>query len=266
VSAQERAVRVAADLGARIAPRQPVALVTLGSGLGPVADEVEDAVEVRPTDVGLPESTVPGHAGRLVAGTLAGQPVLVQRGRVHRYEGVPADDVVATVRAAAALGCRFFLVTNAAGGLRDAQSPGELMALSDHLNLTGDTPLVGPQFVDLGDAYDPTLRERAHAVAERADVPLGEGVYAGVRGPAYETPAEVAMLRGMGADAVGMSTVLEVIAARAAGLRVWGCSLLTNVHRPGGTPVDHEEVLAAAQDAGPRLAALLRGLLADLPR
>jgi len=263
VSGQEHVAAIAADLAERIAPRRPGALVTLGSGLGPVADEVADAVEVRPADVGLPASTVPGHAGRLIAGTLAGQEVLVQRGRVHRYEGVPADDVVATVRVAAALGCTAFLVTNAAGGVRDEQSPGDLMALSDHLNLTGDTPLVGPQFIDLGGAYDAELRERARSVAAREGIALREGVYAGVRGPAYETPAEVAMLRGMGADAVGMSTVLEVIAARAAGLRVWGCSLLTNVHRPGGTPVDHAEVLAAAEQAGPSLATLLRGLLAD---
>lgn len=260
---------VAAALRARLDPREPVALVTLGSGLGGVVDALEDTATVEATDVGLPASTVPGHRGRLVAGRLAGTEVLVQQGRVHRYEGLGAGAVAATVRAAAELGCTAFVVTNAAGGLRDHQRPGDLMAITDHLNLTGDTPLVGPQFVDMADAYDPALRDRAREAADAEGVALGAGVYAGLRGPSYETPAEVAMLRTLGADAVGMSTVLEVLAARAAGLRVWGCSLITNVHRPGGTPVDHGEVLAAADAAGPRLARVLHrlvgGLRGDVP-
>lgn len=255
---------MAAALTDRFGARQPRALVTLGSGLGELADELADPVAVDASEVGLPTSTVPGHRGRLIAGSMAGTEVMVQQGRVHRYEGVPAADVAAAVNAAAALGCEAFVVTNAAGGLRDAQRPGDLMLLSDHLNLTGDTPLTGPQFVDMGAAYDPELRSLAHDVAEREGVRLGVGVYAGLRGPAYETPAEIAMLRTLGADAVGMSTVLEVIAARAAGMRVWGCSLITNVHRPGGTPVDHAEVLAAADDAGPRLARVVRGVVAGL--
>lgn len=259
-----QAANVAAALTGRFGARQPRALVTLGSGLGELADEVADPVAVDAPEVGLPASTVPGHRGRLIAGTLAGTEVVVQQGRVHRYEGVSAADVAAAVNAAAALGCEAFVVTNAAGGLRDAQRPGDLMVLGDHLNLTGDTPLTGPLFVDMGAAYDAELRSLAHDVAEREGVRLGVGVYAGLRGPAYETPAEIAMLRTLGADAVGMSTVLEVIAARAAGMRVWGCSLITNVHRPGGTPVDHAEVLAAADEAGPRLARVVRGVVAGL--
>jgi purine-nucleoside phosphorylase len=248
----------------RLDGRAPRALLTLGSGLGALADELVDAVAIPFDEVGLPTSTVPGHVGRLLAGTLGGVEVLVQQGRVHLYEGIPAADVVAVVRAAADLGVGAFVVTNAAGGLDPAMEPGDLMCIADHLNLTGTTPLVGPAFIDLAAAYDPDLRALAHRAADEAGEALRDGVYAGLRGPAYETPAEVLMLRGFGADAVGMSTVLEVIAAREADLRVLGFSLITNVHRPGGTPTHHEEVLEAGRDAGPRLARVVRGVLAGL--
>jgi purine-nucleoside phosphorylase len=261
---EQAAEHAAGLLRERIGAVSPRVLLTLGSGLGALADEVADPVVVPFAEVGLPVSTVPGHRGRLLAGTLAGVPVLVQQGRVHLYEGVPAGDVVAVVRAAAALGVTVFLVTNAAGGLRPDMQPGDLMLLADHLNLSGSTPLVGPAFVDMARAYDPGLGALAEEVARDQGEMLAAGVYAGLRGPAYETPAEVAMLRTLGADAVGMSTVLEVIAAREAGLRVAGLSLITNVHRPGGTPTDHEEVLAGGRDAGPRLAAIVRGLVGRL--
>jgi purine-nucleoside phosphorylase len=242
----------------------PRVLLTLGSGLGGLADDV-DAVGVHPFgDLGLPTSTVPGHAGRLLAGHLDGVPVLVQQGRVHLYEGHTPADVVACLRAAADAGVEVFAVTNAAGGLAPEFEAGDLMLITDHLNLTGATPLEGPSFVDLMDAYDSGLAEAARQAAADASERLVEGVYAGLRGPAYETPAEIRMLRSFGADAVGMSTVLEVIAARELGLRVVGFSLITNVHRPGGTPTDHEEVLAAADAAGPRLARILRALLSRL--
>jgi purine-nucleoside phosphorylase len=172
--------------------------------------------------------------------------------------------VVAVVEAAAGVGAESFCVTNAAGGLAPEMEPGDLMLITDHLNLSGATPLVGPRFLDMAGAYEPHLRVAAREVAEAAGERLLEGVYAGLPGPAYETPAEVRMLRTLGADAVGMSTVLEVIAARAAGLRVVGFSLITNVHRPGGTPTDHAEVLEAGQAAGPRLGALIRDLLPRL--
>jgi purine-nucleoside phosphorylase len=253
--------RTAAALRERLDGRAPRVLLTLWSGLGALAEEVTDAVAVPFREVGLPDSTVPGHTGRFLAGDLGGVPVLVQQGRVHLYEGVAPADVVAAVRAAAALGIGTFVVTNAAGGLAAEMQPGDLMVVADHLNLSGTTPLVGPAFIDMAAAYDPALRLLTREVAAELDQPLLEGVYAGLRGPAYETPAEVSMLRTLGADAVGMSTVLEVIAARESGLRVLGCSLITNVHRPGGTPTDHEEVLEAGRDAGPRLAAVLRGVL-----
>jgi purine-nucleoside phosphorylase len=242
----------------------PRVLITLGSGLGVLADDVEDGRALPFADLGLPESTVPGHVGQLVAGTLAGVPVLVQQGRIHLYEGHAAVDVAAVVRAAAHAGADTFVVTNAAGGLAADMTSGDLMLITDHLNLTGTTPLAGPTFVDMVGAYDPVLGDAARAIAAAAGESLVEGVYAGLRGPAYETPAEIGMLRTLGADAVGMSTVTEVIAARALGMRVVGFSLITNVHRPGGTPTDHAEVLDVARTAGPRLAAVVRDLLARL--
>lgn len=258
---------VGAALRARLEGLAPRVLLTLGSGLGALADEVADARAIPFTEVGLPGPTVPGHAGRFVAGTLRGVPVLVQQGRVHLYEGVPTTDVVAAVRAAAAVGAEVFVATNAAGGLNADFDPGDLMLVVDHLNLTGHSPLIGmpePHFLDMKDAYDPALRQLAHAAAAEAGEILKEGVYGGLVGPTYETPAEVGMLRQWGADAVGMSTVLEVIAARDLGLRVVGCSLITNVHRPGGTPTNHEEVLEAGRTGGPRLAQVLLRLVERL--
>lgn len=244
-----------------------MALLTLGSGLGALAEAVTDAVVIDFAELGLPEPTVPGHAGRLVAGRLHGVAVLVQQGRLHLYEGHRAADVTACVRAAADVGVRTFVATNAAGGLASSLSPGDLLAVNDHLNLTGRNPLVGagaPQFLDLAGAYDASLRSAAHAAAGEVGERLVEGVYAGVMGPAYETPAEVRMLRTLGADVVGMSTVLEVIAARAHDLRVVALSLVTNVHTEGGPPTEHRDVLEAARTGGPRLGAVLRALLPRL--
>ncbi|MPZ87870.1 MAG: purine-nucleoside phosphorylase [Nitriliruptorales bacterium] len=265
-----------ASLADRLEGLRPRVLLTLGSGLNALADDLVDPVVVPFADVGLPEPTVPGHRGRFLAGTLEGVPVLAQQGRLHLYEGVPASAVAAAVRAAAACGVDTFLVTNAAGGIAADFMPGDLMLLTDHLNLTGTSPLLPPpgrapegpadvpHFLDLTGAYDPGLREAARAAADEAGERLVEGVYAGLVGPAYETPAEVSMLRTLGADAVGMSTVTEVIAARALGLRVAGLSLITNVHRPGGTPTDHVEVLDIGATAGPRLTSILGALLPRL--
>lgn len=254
-------------LAALLGGFRPRVLVTLGSGLGALAEEIRDPIVVPFADAGLPGPTVPGHSGRFVAGELRGVPVLAQQGRVHLYEGVGVGMVVAAVRAAAAIGVDTFVVTNAAGGLNPDLGPGDLMLITDHLNLTGANPLIGmtePHFVDLTDAYDPALRALARQAAAAVGERLVEGVYGGLIGPAYETPAEVRMLRTLGCDAVGMSTVLEVIAARDLGLRVCGLSLITNVHRPGGTPTSHHEVMEVGRSGGPRLATLVAELISRL--
>jgi purine-nucleoside phosphorylase len=250
----------------RLGGRRPKVALVLGSGLGALADDVDDAIALAFSEVGLPPARVPGHAGRLIAGTLAGVEVLVQQGRLHLYEGHSAADVTACVRLAVECGVEALLVTNAAGGLRPAQQqrPGDLMLIADQLNLTGRSPFTGPHFVNMTAAYDPEFRAAAYAAADVVGERLAEGVYAGLPGPAFETPAEVRMLRTLGADAVGLSTVLEVIAARAAGLRVLGFSLVTNVHSGADASVDHAQVLDVAAAAGPRLAAVVRAVLPAL--
>jgi purine-nucleoside phosphorylase len=262
--------RTAEALRRRIGDRQPEVLLTLGSGLGSVADAVEDAITIDVLDLpGTTASTVPGHTARMVCGRLGGREVLVQAGRIHLYEGHSAHDVARLVRVAARLGVSTFVVTNAAGGLDTSYTPGDLMVIDDHLNLTATTPLMGvlrdgaPRFVDMAGAYDPALRELAHAVAARRDLTLRHGVYAGLVGPAYETPAEVAMLRSFGADAVGMSTVNEVIAARDEGLRVLGFSSVTNVHGEG-VATSHEEVIEVGARAAKDLAGVVLGVLEGL--
>lgn len=258
---------VAAALQQRLGDRRPSVMLTLGSGLGSLADDVEDRVEIPFADVGLPDTSVPGHAGKFVAGTIDGVEILVQQGRVHLYEGLGVHKVVAAVRAAAAIGIGTYVVTNAAGGVVDTFDPGDLMVISDHINLSGHNALTGripPLFLDQSNAYDRDLRGSFERVAKDLGVNLQRGVYVGLAGPTYETPAEVMMLRTMGAQAVGMSTVNEVIAANAEGMHVLGCSLITNVHRLGGTPTDHEEVMREGKAAGPRLASVIRAWLPTL--
>jgi purine-nucleoside phosphorylase len=262
--------RTAEALRRRIGDRRPEVLLTLGSDLGSVADAVEDPISVDVLDLpGTAASTVPGHTARLICGRLGGREVLVQAGRIHLYEGHSAHDVTRLVRVAARLGVGTFVVTNAAGGLDPSYTPGDLMVIDDHLNLTATTPLMGvlrdgaPRFVDMAGAYDPALRDLAHAVAAERDLTLQHGVYAGLVGPAYETPAEVAMLRGFGAHAVGMSTVNEVIAARDEGLRVLGFSSVTNVHGEG-VATTHEEVIEVGARAARDLAGVVLGVLEGL--
>ena len=257
------AVRTAAAALAPRLPERPAVALVLGSGLGGLADEVEGAVRVAAAELpGMPVPRVPGHAGAVVAGRLAGVPVLVLAGRVHTYEGYSAAEVAFATRVAAEVGCGTLLATNAAGGLNPSFQPGDLMVLSDHINFLFDNPLRGAAaFVDLEGAYDAGLRAAAVEAAAAAGVPLRQGVYLAAAGPSYETPAEVAMFRTLGADAVGMSTVPEVIAARAHGLRVAAVSAITNVHRPGGTPTSHAEVLEVAAVLRPRFRELVLGLL-----
>jgi purine-nucleoside phosphorylase len=248
-------------LSPRLGGRAPRVGVVLGSGLGALADGVEDAVRVSYTDVPhMAASTVAGHAGRFVAGSLAGVPVLCAAGRLHAYEGHPVERVVLAVRLMARLGCTAVLLTNAAGGIRQELGPGRFMLVSDHLNLTGLNPVRGfpDPFVDMTDAYSARLRRLAQRAGHDVSVDLSEGVYAGLLGPTYETPAEVRMLRTLGADAVGMSTVLETLALRKESVEVGALSCITN-HAAGTAPtvLDHRDVQETARRSEAAFASLV---------
>jgi len=258
----------AAAIRAAIAPRKPCLGIVLGSGLGAFADGLQGAVAVPYSALpGFVPSTVTGHAGRLVAGSCAGVPVLVMQGRIHRYEGHSLTQVVLPVRALVAAGCSTLVLTNAAGGIRADLKPGCLVSITDHLNLLGDNPLcganderLGPRFPDLSEAYDPALRAAAQRAARAAGVALAEGVYAALSGPSYETPAEIRMLRTLGADLVGMSTVPEVIAARHMGARVLALSCVANAAAGLGGVLSHTEVTTTVGRMQADVAALLEQL------
>jgi purine-nucleoside phosphorylase len=241
--------------------------MVLGSGLGDLADAVEADCAIGFAEMpGWPGATAPGHAGRLIVGHLAGVPVVIGQGRFHLYEGHSAGFVVQPVLLMGRLGAEAVILTNAAGGVNPAFGAGTLMVIADHINLTGRQPLIGPNADAIGERFpgmthtwDPELRGRLHAAGRTEGVVLAEGTYACLTGPAYETPAEVRMLRLLGADAVGMSTVLEALAARWSGLRVGGVSLITNPAAGlTGAELSHQEVLAEAASLGPRLARTLR--------
>ena len=257
---------------------QPRVGLVLGSGLGGLADVLEqrDVIDSRELP-GWPHSTVEGHSGNLVLGKLEGQTVVAQQGRVHFYEGYSPQQITFPVRVMIRLGIEILVLTNAAGGLRPDWQTGDLMLINDHINLTGMTganPLMGPndesfglRFPGMSQAYDLELRQRAQQVAAEAGITLHEGVYVCLSGPNFETPAEIRMLRVMGADAVGMSTAHEVVVARHAGIRVMACSGITNVaidQVNSELEASHEEVLEAGQVLVPRLTALLRGVLRTL--
>jgi len=266
LAALEAAVRERTDL-------VPAVGIVLGSGLGGLADGVEDAITIPFAELpGWPAATAPGHAGRLLLGSLGGTPVVMLQGRFHLYEGNHPGLVIEPVLLFHRLGASVVVLTNAAGGLDPSFGPGTLMVMTDHINLTGLNPLIGqnadalgPRFPDLTDAWSPRLNERLHAAGKAEGVPLEDGVYIGLTGPNYETPAEVRMLAGLGGHAVGMSTVLECIAARWVGLEVCGVSLVTNAGAGySGVPLSHQEVLDAGAEAGPRLARVIRRFVTDL--
>ena len=238
----------------------PVTGMVLGSGLSGLARWIEAQRFVRYSDIpGFATPTVPGHLGQLISGTLAGRPVLALCGRFHVYEGYSAAEATFPIRVLRALGAHTLLLSNAAGGLRRTMNAGDLMIIRDHMNLTGTNPLIGPvvpgdeRFPDMSDPWDPRLRALLAESANAVGVPVTEGVYCGLTGPSYETPAEVRMLEKLGADAVGMSTVHEVIVARAIGMRVAGMSCITNL-AAGLTDqvISHDDVLEITKAAGER--------------
>jgi purine-nucleoside phosphorylase len=252
----------------------PEVAIILGTGLGGLASamDVETAIPYQELP-GFPLSTVESHTGRLLLGTLSGRRVVAMQGRFHSYEGYSLQQVTFPVRVMQALGAKVLVVSNACGGMHPLWAPGDLMLIADHINLLGDNPLVGPheptlgvRFPDMGAAYDPALRTLAREIARAAGITLREGVYVAVQGPNLETRAEYRMLRAMGADVVGMSTVPEVIVAVQGGMRVLGCSIITDQCLPDALePASLERILAVAAEAEPRLTALVSGVLERLP-
>ena len=262
-----------------LTPVTPAIGIILGSGLGAFASQVTDAVTIAYTDIPhFPQSTVVGHSGKLVIGAIAGVPVAVMQGRVHAYEGYAISDVVFPARVLGLLGCKTLIVTNAAGGIRSSLRPGELVVLSDQINLTGtnaalgpneprfaSTPTSGQRFFDMSTAYTPRLRALAVQQADALGFNLTEGVYLAVLGPSFETPAEIRAFRALGADLVGMSTVHEVIVARHMGLDVLGLSLVTNM--AAGVidqVIEHEDVLEIGRNAEAQFTSLLTALIPQI--
>ena len=257
--------KAAAAIRSRTGDDEPSIGLILGSGLGGLSRSISQSTRLPFAEIpGFPAATVAGHDGALIVGQLGGQRVAALSGRFHMYEGHPAALAAFPVRVLHALGARVLFVSNAAGGISPRLAVGDLMMISDHLNLMGANPLVGGaedgevRFPDMTDAYDPGLRRSLRTTAEKLGIPLREGVYAGLLGPSYETPAEVKMLRGLGADAVGMSTVPEVIVARALGMRVAGVSCITNAAAGvTGAALSHTEVLETTTRVGVKFQALV---------
>ncbi|HVU12234.1 MAG TPA: purine-nucleoside phosphorylase [Phototrophicaceae bacterium] len=270
----ERAVSI---IRSRTTQEVKVGLV-LGSGLGGLADQLENRTVIPYGDIpGWPRSTVHGHAGQLVIGTLEGCPVVAQQGRAHFYEGYDLQQVTFPIRVMNALGVKTLILTNAAGGINPAFNVGDVMMLNDHINfvgMVGNNPLMGPnddslgeRFVGMAHTYDLDLRKQAHQTAKAANLTLHEGVYCCLSGPTFETPAEIRMLRVIGADAVGMSTVHEVLVARHGGMRVLAFSGITNKaidHVDSSAETSHQEVLETSTILVPKLTTLLRGVLRSL--
>jgi purine-nucleoside phosphorylase len=268
----EAAALAANAIRDRLGGGVPVAAIVLGSGLGALADQIDAVARIPYREVpGFPFATVVGHAGALIAGTLEGKFVLALAGRFHMYEGHDARLAAFPARVVSALGAKTLIVSNAAGGVNRMWQPGDLMLIRDHLNLMFRNPLTGPveagdvRFPDMSAPYDDELAEIARTVAKEQGTVLREGVYAGLLGPTYETPAEVRMMGILGADAVGMSTVPEVIVARAIGMRVLGLSCITNLASGiSNTPITHAEVLETTARAATRFTSLVRGVIARM--
>ena len=264
------AIMAAADVVRARFAKTPAAAIILGTGLGALAREIAVEATIEYAEIpGFPLSTVESHAGRLLCGTLGGKTVIAMQGRFHRYEGYTLQQVTFPVRVLRALGAPTLVVSNACGGMNPLWAPGDVMLISDHLNLLGDNPLVGanddrlgPRFPDMSEPYDESLRAVAREVALKAGIALREGVYVAVAGPNLETRAEYRMLRALGADVVGMSTVPEVIVAKHAGMRVLGLSIITDQCLPDALePATLEKILGVAAVAEPKLTAVVRGVM-----
>lgn len=272
---QMRNILAARDYIQTMSSIAPEIAIVLGSGLGALADEVQADAIVPFSDIpGFAQSTVSGHAGKLIIGTLAGKKVVIMQGRLHYYEGYPMPAIIFPIRVMHALGARTFIVTNAAGGLNPDYTPGDIMLITDHINVQGNNALIGanldefgPRFPDMTHTYTPSLQELALTTAAQESIALQQGVYAAWSGPTFETPAERRYLRIIGGDAVGMSTVPEVTAANHAGMQILGFSVITNVATggPDQPTDDHLEVLAMANAAGEKLVRLVRRILKNLP-
>ncbi len=269
----KRCVDEAAAFLRRQCDLQPTVGLLTGTGLGDCVADMSVACDIAYGDIPhFPVSTVSGHKGRLLMGRLQGRAVVVFQGRFHLYEGYPPREVVYPIRLMQAMGAGTLIVTNAAGGLNPDFRPGDIMGITDHINLTGENPLVGPndpawgiRFPDMSRVYDPRLGEQARAAAQSLGWPLQKGVYAGLKGPSLETPAEIRFLTTIGADAVGLSTVQEVIAAVHAGMRILGLSVITNVNHPDRpVPASLEDIIEVADQAAPRLARLIETVLEHL--
>ena len=277
-SSEYARARAAADAVAAAAPVSPRVAIVLGSGLGQLADSVEDAITIPFTDIPhLAPTTVEGHAGRLVLGRVGDAPVAVLRGRLHFYEGYTPQQITFPMRVFGLLGVEICILTNAAGGINPALTSGSLLLIRDHISLptlVGQSPLFGvnddrfgPRFPSMTDAYDPALRHLALEAARKRSIPLTEGVYVMVAGPSFETPAELRMFQRLGADAVGMSTTPEVIVARHMGMRVLAMSVITNetlTEAADQSETSHEDVLRAAAGATDYVTAIVRDVIAQL--
>ncbi|WP_419657899.1 PunA: purine nucleoside phosphorylase I, inosine and guanosine-specific [Desulfosarcina variabilis str. Montpellier] len=271
---QENVKEAAEFLSSRLSHAPTIGVIT-GTGLGSAVGTLEGAFTINYGDMPhFPVSTVVGHSGQLMVGTLAGQQVMVMQGRFHLYEGYTPIQVTFPVRVMQALGVRHLILSNAAGGLNLSFSQGDLMIIGDHINLTGENPLVGPNLDDWGPrfpemtaAWDPLLVALCRQAADGLGIAVQDGVYAGLKGPSLETPAEIRFLKTIGADAVGMSTVMEAIAAVHAGMRVLGISTITNINDPDHPqPATLEEIVEVANQAAPRLRSLIEAVVAGIGR
>jgi purine-nucleoside phosphorylase len=269
----ERAEEAARFINLKCGSRKPRVAVVLGSGLGSVADAVEEAVDIPYDEIPyFPVSTVEGHAGKLIIGALGGIDVLLMKGRFHFYEGYTLQEVTLPVRVFSLLGIQSLILTNAAGGAAKRLSPGTLMLINDHINLMGDNPLYGAneerfgvRFPDMTNIYTPAYIEIAKAAAREMNLHLAEGVYLALRGPSYETPAEVRMFAGLGGDALGMSTVPEAIVARHSGMKILAFSCITNFAAGmSGEEIHHGEVMDVGNRAGKQLAELIVKIIPQL--